>query len=137
MLGYAYRMSSLETHADALSTPGKTQTTNNAPLRSRVLNLAWPVIAENLLETLLGIVDTALVGVLGVSAIAGVGAAQQAQFLLISVLAALSIGCAVLVAQAVGAKDLARAGQLARQSLLWSVVISIPLALIEIGRAHV
>ena len=123
-------MSSLETHAEAPSTKGETKTTNNAPLRSRVLNLAWPVIAENLLETMLGIVDTALVGVLGASAIAGVGAAQQAQFLLISVLAALSIGCAVLVAQAVGAKDLARAGQLARQSLLWSVVISIPLAVI-------
>ncbi|NJM42035.1 MAG: MATE family efflux transporter [Anaerolineae bacterium] len=119
-------MSSLETSSEALPT----DTQNTKPLRIRVLNLAWPVIGENLLETMLGIVDVALVGVLGVSAIAGVGAAQQGLYLLISILAALSIGCAVLVAQAVGAKDLARAGRLARQSLLWSVVISVPLVAI-------
>jgi putative MATE family efflux protein len=116
-------MSSLETSAENLPVNAK-------PIRTRVFNLAWPVIGENLLETLLGIVDVALVGVLGVSAIAGVGAAQQGLYLLISILAALSIGCAVLVAQAVGAKDLALAGQLARQSLLWSVVISVPLVAI-------
>ena len=101
---------------------------SEAPLRRRVLGLAWPVIAENFLETLLGIVDTALVGVLGASAIAGVGTAQQGMFLLISILSAVSIGCAVLVAQAVGAKDFGRASQLARQSLMWSVVLSVPLA---------
>ncbi len=125
-------MSSLETHAEAPSTQSiqSTQAANNKPLRTRVLNLAWPVIAENLLETLLGVVDVALVGVLGASAIAGVGAAQQGLYLLISVLAALSIGCSVLVAQAVGAKDPVRAGQLARQSLLWSVIISVPLVAI-------
>jgi putative MATE family efflux protein len=98
-------------------------------LQRRVFGLAWPVIAENFLETLLGIVDTALVGALGAAALAGVGSAHQILFLLISVLAALSIGCSVLVAQAVGAKDLVRASQLARQSLLWSVVVSIPLAM--------
>jgi len=103
-------------------------TISEAPLRRRVLGLAWPVIAENFLETLLGIVDTVLVGVLGAAAIAGVGTAQQGMFLIISILSAVSIGCAVLVAQAVGAKNFQRASQLARQSLLWSVVLSIPLA---------
>jgi multidrug resistance protein, MATE family len=98
-------------------------------LRRTVLALAWPVIAENLLETLLGIVDTAFVGALGASAIAGVGSAQQAQYLLISVLSAVSIGSAVLVAQAFGAQDRQRAGQLARQSLIWSAIVSIPLAI--------
>ncbi len=39
--------------------------------RRRVLGLAWPVIGENLLETLLGIVDTLLVAGLGAVAIAG------------------------------------------------------------------
>ena len=37
----------------------------------RVFNLAWPVISENFLETLLGIVDTWLVASLGAVAIAG------------------------------------------------------------------
>ncbi len=99
-------------------------------VHKRVLGLAWPVIAENFLETLLGLVDTALVAHLGAGAIAGVGSAQQMLFLLIAALSALSIGSSVLVAQAFGGRDLPRASQLARQSLIWSVIISIPLALI-------
>ena len=101
-------------------------------LRRRVFGLAWPVIAENFLETLLGVVDTWLVSHLAFSAIAlaGVGAAVQIMQFLLSALAALSIGASVLVAQAVGAKDLTRASNLARQSLIWSVIISIPVAIL-------
>src|SRR5947208_16590453 len=97
-------------------------------LRTRVWGLAAPVIGENFLETLLGIVDTLLVAGLGAVAIAGVGSALQIMFFLISALSALAIGSSVLVAQAVGAGDTAHAGRLGRQSLIWSVVCSIPLA---------
>src|SRR5215475_16208051 len=98
-------------------------------LRKRVLGLAGPVIGENFLETLLGIIDTVLVAGLGAVAIAGVGSALQVMFFLISALSALAIGSSVLVAQAVGAGDTARAGRLGRQSLIWSVLFSIPLSL--------
>jgi len=90
--------------------------------------LAGPVIGENCLETLLGIVDTLLLAGLGAVAIAGVGSALQVMFFLISALSALAIGSAVLVAQAIGAGDTERAGQVGRQSLIWSVLFSIPLA---------
>lgn len=105
-------------------------TEDAAALRKRVLVLAWPVIGENLLETLLGIVDTALVAGLGTAAVAGVGSGLQVMFFLLSALSALSIGSSILVAQSVGADDLANASRLARQSLLWSVILSAPLALI-------
>jgi Na+-driven multidrug efflux pump len=49
-------------------------------MERRVLNLAWPVIGENFLETLLGIVDTWLVSSLGAIALAGVGTAIQFMF---------------------------------------------------------
>jgi len=98
-------------------------------MRRRVLGLAGPIIGENFLETLLGIIDTWLVAGLGAVALAGVGSALQVMFLLIAALSALAVGNAVLVAQAVGARDLVRAGQLGRQSLIWSVIFSIPLAL--------
>jgi MATE family multidrug resistance protein len=97
-------------------------------LRRRVWGLAGPVIGENFLETLLGVVDTLLVAGLGAVAIAGVGSALQVMFFLISALSALAIGSSVLVAQAVGAGDTVRAGRLGRQSLIWSVLFSIPLA---------
>src|SRR5262245_32426796 len=97
-------------------------------LRRRVWGLAGPVIGENFLETLLGIVDTLLVAGLGAVALAGVGGALQVMFFLISALSALAIGSSVLVAQAIGAGDIARAGRLGRQSLIWSVLFSIPLS---------
>jgi MATE family multidrug resistance protein len=99
-------------------------------LRRRVWGLAGPVIGENFLETLLGIVDTVLVAGLGAVALAGVGSALQVMFFLISALSALAIGSSVLVAQAVGAGDTAQAGRLGRQSLLWSVLFSIPLSVV-------
>ncbi len=100
-------------------------------LRRRVFSLAWPVIAENFLETLLGVVDTWLVSQLAYSAIAlaGVGVAVQMMQFLLSALSALAIGASVLVAQAYGAKDMTRASNLARQSLVWSALVSIPLAI--------
>jgi putative MATE family efflux protein len=98
-------------------------------IRKRVLGLAWPMIGENFLETLLGIIDTLLVAGLGAVAIAGVGSALQVMFFLISALSALAVGSAVLVAQAIGSGDPARAGRLARQSLIWSVLVSIPLTI--------
>ena len=97
-------------------------------LRRRVLDLAWPVIGENFMDTLLGIVDIFLVSRLGAEAIAGVGTAVQVLFFVISALSALSVGSAVLVAQAYGARDFLRANRLARQSILWSAIIGLPLA---------
>lgn len=104
-------------------------------LRRRVFDLAWPVISENFLQTLVGVVDTAMVARLGPSALAGVGSAVQIMFFIISALSATSVGSSVLVAQAVGAKDLQRASQLAKQSLVWSVLISIPLLLVGLFAA--
>lgn len=105
-------------------------------LRRRVIDLAWPVIGENFLETFLGIVDTLMVARLGAEAIAGVGSAIQVLFFVISSLSALSVGSAVLVAQAFGARNYYRAGQLARQSMLWSAIFGIPLGLVGIFLAE-
>lgn len=102
----------------------------------RVLGLAWPVIGENFLETMLGIVDTWLVSSLGAIALAGVGTAIQFVFFIISALSAISVGNAVLVAQSVGARNYVRAGNLAKQSLVWSLILSIPLSLIGFFNAH-
>jgi putative MATE family efflux protein len=105
-------------------------------MQRRVFGLAWPVIGENFLETLLGIVDTWLVSSLGAVALAGVGTAIQFMFFVISAMSAISVGSAVLVAQSVGARNMTRAGNVAKQSLVWSLILSIPLSLIGIFNAH-
>src|SRR2546423_1896069 len=95
----------------------------------RVLALAWPVIAQILLETLVGVIDTLLVARLGTVAIAGVGTALQVVFFLIAVLSAVSIGASIIVAHAIGAGDRAGAQRLAKQTLVWALLGSAPLAL--------
>src|SRR5215211_1904478 len=98
-------------------------------LRRRVLGLAWPVIGENLLQTMLGIVDTLLVARLGAEAIAGVGSSLQIMFLVIGVLASVSVGSSILVSQAIGARDGGRANGLAKQALVWGALLSVPVSL--------
>src|SRR5215207_2676311 len=105
-------------------------------LRRRVLGLAWPTIGENLLQTLVGIVDTLLVARLGSEAIAGVGSSLQIMFLVIGVLSAVSVGSSILVSQAVGARDRARAHALAKQALVWGALLSVPLSLLGWGLAE-
>jgi len=99
-------------------------------VRRRVFGLAAPVIGENLLQTMLGIVDTLLVAGLGAVALAGVGSALQVIYILLGALSALSVGASVVVAQAVGARDFAKASRFARQTLIWSVIIALPLTAI-------
>lgn len=96
----------------------------------RVLSLAWPVITQNLLETLVGVVDTLLVSRLGAAAIAGVGASLQVVFFLIAVLSAVAIGAGIIVAHAIGAGDRAGAERLGKQALSWGLLASIPLAVV-------
>jgi MATE family multidrug resistance protein len=105
----------------------KTPVPDRRATQRRVFNLAWPVISENFLETMLGIVDTWFVAFLGAAALAGVGAATQLMFFVIAALGSVAVGSAVLVAQAVGARNLSQANRLAKQSLVWSVILSVPL----------
>src|SRR5690242_10729831 len=73
-------------------------------LRREVLTLAWPSIVENFLQTMVGVVDTALVGHLSTDALAGVGGAQQIVWLLTTLLSAAVMGTTVLVGRAIGAR---------------------------------
>ncbi|MCY3903643.1 MAG: MATE family efflux transporter [Caldilineaceae bacterium] len=98
--------------------------------RRRVFTLAWPVIGESFLETLLMVVDTWMVAQLSTAAVAGVGTSVQVMFFVIAALGSLSVGSSVLVAQAFGAGKLADASRLSRQSIVWSLLLAIPLAVL-------
>ncbi len=94
----------------------------------RVLSLATPIIGENLLQTLVGAVDTFMVARLGSAAVAGVGTGFEIVFFIISILSAIDIGATVLVSQAIGAGDKHRANQLSRQAIVWGLVLAIPVS---------
>src|SRR5215207_6077834 len=95
----------------------------------RVLTLATPIIGENLLQTLVAAVDTFMVARLGAAAVAGVGIGFELVFFIISILSAIDIGATVLVSQAIGAGQQERANQLARQAIVWGVLLGIPVSI--------
>jgi MATE family multidrug resistance protein len=95
----------------------------------RVLGLATPIIGENLLQTAVGAVDTFMVARLGAAAVAGVGTGFELVFFIISILSAIDIGATVLVSQAIGAGERERANLLARQAIVWGVILAIPVSL--------
>ncbi len=95
----------------------------------RVLSLATPIIGENLLQTLVGAVDTFMVARLGAAAVAGVGTGFEIVFFIISILSAINVGATVLVSQAIGSGDQRRANQLARQAIVWGLILAIPVSI--------
>jgi putative MATE family efflux protein len=122
-----------ERATESITIEQPTEVLRDAPqisIRRRVLNLAWPVIGESLLQTMLGIVDTILVAGLGVAALAGVGTAMNITYILVGAMTALTVGASVLVAQAIGAKEYGAANQFARQAIIWAILISLPLSVL-------
>jgi putative MATE family efflux protein len=96
----------------------------------RVLKLAIPIIGENILQTLVGVVDTVFVAALGSAALAGVGVALEVVFFAIAILSSVSIGGTILVSQAIGARSQESANQLARQTVIWGFVLAVPLSIL-------
>lgn len=97
---------------------------DRADLQKKVMLLAGPAIVENLLHTMVGIVDTAMVGRLGSSSLAAVGLANQIFNIGLTVFAALATGSTALVARHIGANEPKQAGEVGRQSLILGVFVS-------------
>ncbi len=101
-------------------------------IRRRVIAMAGPIIGENLLQTLLGVVDTILVAGLGATALAGVGTALNVTYILVGIMMVMTVGASVLVAQAVGAGNWAEVNRIARQSIIWGILIAIPIGVVGV-----
>lgn len=74
-------------------------------LARSLTGLAVPLIINNVLGTLMGFVDSLMVGQLGEAAISAVGNAAQVQLFLFLLFAAIGQGGSILAAQAFGARD--------------------------------
>ncbi|MCR4402570.1 MAG: MATE family efflux transporter [Firmicutes bacterium] len=94
-------------------------------MRRRVIQLSAPVFAEVVLQTLTQVVDMAMVGRLGASAIAAVGLSMQPLFLGQGVFMGLSVGTTALVARFTGAQDRRMAARTNHQSFLVSMILAI------------
>lgn len=83
-----------------------------------IFALAWPTMLEQLLQTAVQYIDTAMVGTLGTEATAAVGATSTVNWLIGSTLHAVSIGFLAFVSRALGAGDVDRAKKASSQAVL-------------------
>ena len=83
-----------------------------------ILTLAWPTMLEQLMQTAVQYIDTAMVGSLGTSATAAVGATSTVNWLVNSSLSALGVGFLAFIARALGAGENRRACRAAMQAVL-------------------
>ena len=88
-----------------------------------IFALAWPTMLEQLLQTAVQYIDTAMVGSLGTQATAAVGATSTVNWLVSSTISALAIGFLSFVSQASGAGDSEKVTRAASQAVL-TVLIS-------------
>jgi len=89
---------------------------------SHISAMAPQIFAGMIMMMLCGLIDLYFVGGLGDAAIAGVGAAGNAGFLINALTQVLSVGTVALVSHAVGRKDQADANLVSNQSLGLSAV---------------
>lgn len=99
--------------------------TNRLPwhMMPAILSLAWPTMLEQLMQTAVQYIDTAMVGSLGTQATAAVGATTTINWLIGSSTVALSIGFLAFVSQACGSGDREKAVRASSQAVLTTLVV--------------
>ncbi|MGL4345823.1 MAG: MATE family efflux transporter [Cellulosilyticaceae bacterium] len=94
------------------------------------MNLAWPSALERILVSLVGAIDTMMVGVLGAGSIAAVGITQQPMFILLAIIFSLNTGVTAIVARRFGEQDYDNANRTLRQSIILVGLLSLLLSCI-------
>ncbi|MBR3987989.1 MAG: MATE family efflux transporter [Clostridia bacterium] len=94
----------------------------NRSLLISIITLAWPTMLQELLQTAVQYIDTAMVGSLGTAATAAVGATTTINWLVNSTVSAVGVGFLALISQAYGAgnKDLAK--RASSQAVLLTII---------------
>lgn len=88
-----------------------------------IIALAWPTMFEQLMQTAVQYIDTAMVGSLGTNATAAVGSTTTINWLVNGTISALGIGFLSYIAQSLGAKDGNLAKRASGQAVLATLVL--------------
>lgn len=102
-----------------------------------IMTLAWPTMLEQLMQTAVQYIDTAMVGSLGTQATAAVGSTSTINWLIGSSTSALSIGFLAFVSQACGSGDRIKAVRASSQAVLTTLVVGILFTGLTLGLSGV
>jgi len=91
-------------------------------IRRKIFNLAWPLIIQNFLYTLMYFVDTLMVGSLGAVVLAATGITGPVMWFLSAILMSIGIGTVAMVARSVGEKNVLKARTYAATAYLLGII---------------
>lgn len=103
---------------------------------SDLKKLLIPLMIEQLLNSMMGMVDTVMVSNVGEAAISAVSLVDSVNVLVIQLLSALATGGTIVCSQYLGRKDKKGSNQAARQVLLATISISVVMAVFCILFCH-
>ena len=109
---------------------------NSAPLLNFAsvktsFTLAWPISLQNILVTLLSMIDIMMVSHLGDSAVASVGLANRIQFVILVIVTGLGWGVGVLSSQYFGAGKHDKIRQSILMGISVGILVMIPIVLLN------
>jgi putative MATE family efflux protein len=97
-----------------------------------ILALAVPAMIENILQTVVGFVDTLFVAKIGLNEVTAVGVANAILAVYIAIFMAVGVGTSSLIARSIGAGEMDKAKSIARQSTIISVILGLLFGLITL-----
>ncbi len=107
----------------------------NKSMLASLLMLSWPAVLEQLLETVIQYVDTAMVGHLGADATASISLSSTYTWLINSIIGALGIGFLSYIARSIGEKNEQKVQRAAGQAVTVAIGIGLLLTVVTLGIA--
>ena len=98
-----------------------------------ILALAWPTMLEQLMQTAVQYIDTAMVGSLGTTAMAAVGATTTVGWLIGGMVSAWGVGFLSFIARACGAGDKDAAARASAQAVIVTATAGVVFTAITLG----
>ena len=102
-----------------------------------ILALAWPTMLEQLMQTAVQYIDTAMVGSLGTEAMAAVGATTTVGWLIGGMVSAWGVGFLSFIARACGAGDRQAAAKASAQAVIITAAAGVVFTAITLGLSGV
>ena len=97
----------------------------NAGMLAVIIALAWPTMLEELMQTAVQYIDTAMVGSLDTQATAAVGATGTVNWLVGSTISAIGVGFLAYISQALGANEIDKARAASAQAVMTVLTVGI------------
>lgn len=98
-----------------------------------IVMLAWPTVLENLLQTIVQYIDSAMVGRIGAEATAVVGMSTSVTWLVNSPILAIGVGFMAYISQAVGAGKHENIRKASVQAILVSLLLGVVIGALTLG----